>query len=137
LTAIFVDSGAFLALSDRTDGNHRPARGFVRRLSRQRRPLVTSTYVFAEVVTFVRVRVGYDAAVALGERLLQSEWCRILEISDETRAAASQIFVRYRDQRFSFVDCTSFALMRAMGITEAFTFDRRDYAVAGLIPLPA
>lgn len=39
-------------------------------------------------------------------------------------AAAWQIFARYRDQTFSFTDCTSFAVMRALRLTEAFTGDQ-------------
>lgn len=33
-------------------------------------------------------------------------------------------------------DCTSFALMRSMGIDEAFTFDRRDFQAAGFTVVP-
>lgn len=43
---------------------------------------------------------------------------------------------RHGDQTFSFTDCASFALMRSMGIDEAFTFDRTDFLAAGFIPLP-
>jgi predicted nucleic acid-binding protein len=57
-------------------------------------------------------------------------------VSDDIRATAWQIFVRYDDQLFSFTDCTSFALMRSLGIGDAFTFDRRDYLAAGFVPLP-
>ncbi len=51
------------------------------------------------------------------------------------RDAAWQLFVRYHDHVFSFTDCTSFALMRAMSLEEAFTFDRGDFATAGLATL--
>jgi hypothetical protein len=46
-----------------------------------------------------------------------------------------QIFVQYADRTFSFTDCTSFALMRTMELTEAFTFDRTDFRAAGFVPV--
>ena len=67
---------------------------------------------------------------------MASSWCRILEISAELRQSAWEIFVRYADQPFSFTDCTSFAVMRAMRLSEAFTFDRGDFSAAGFIALP-
>ena len=34
------------------------------------------------------------------------------------------IFERYDDKDFSFTDCVSFVILRAMGIKEAFAFDQ-------------
>ena len=59
------------------------------------------------------------------------------QIPAEVRQSAWEIFVRYADQSFSFTDCTSFALMRAMRISEAFTFDRTDFGAAGFVAVPS
>ena len=135
MSPVFVDSGAFAALADRNDRHHREARRLLRRLARERRTLVTSTDVVDELSTVVRMRVGHAAAVRIGERLMQTRWCRIVEVSEDMRDAAWQLFVRYHDHVFSFTDCTSFALMRAMSLEEAFTFERGDFATAGLTTL--
>ncbi len=42
--------------------------------------------------------------------------------NDEERAW--DIFSKYRDQDFSFVDCTSFAVMERIKLSTAFSFDR-------------
>ena len=136
MSSIFVDTGAFVALVDRRDRRHRLARRFLRLLARTSRPLVTSNYVVDEALTLVRVRVGHAQAVQLGERLLKSSWCRVLEVGEDVQTAAWELFVRYDDQVFSFTDCTSFALMRSMGLADAFTFDRSDYAAAGFTARP-
>ena len=133
---VFVDTSAFVALADGRDGNHGAARRCLRRLGRDRRPLVTSTDVLDELLTLLRVRVGHAAAVAAGRSLFETRWCRLVEIGPETRAAAWELFVRFDDHVFSFTDCTSFALMRAMQIVEAFTFDRRDFSTMGFSPRP-
>ena len=131
-----MDTSALFALADRRDRNHGAAKQRLRRLARARRDLVTSTYVVDEVLTLVRYRLGHPPAVTIGERLLQTRWLRVVEVSDEVRLAAWQLFVRHADQLFSFTDCTSFALMHAMGLREAFTFDRRDFAAAGFVAIP-
>ena len=135
MNPIFVDTGAFAALADRHDGHHGEAKRLLRRLGRDRRPLVTSTYVVDELLTLVRIGVGHAVAVRIGERLMQTRWCRIAEVADETREAAWELFVRYDERPLSFTDCTSFALMRAMSLREAFTFDRDDFATAGFTVL--
>jgi uncharacterized protein len=132
----FVDTSAFYALADKGDVNHRRASSTLKTLSRNRTPLVTTSEVFAETITLARYRIGHLAAVKVGEKLLASSWCRIVDVSEQIRQAGWQIFVQYDDQSFSFTDCTSFAVMRGMAISEAFTFDRRDFAAAGFTVLP-
>ena len=137
MTPVFVDTGAFYALVDRSDANHRASTTALKALAAQERPLVTTTYVVDETLTLVRFRVGHAAAVTLGRRLLATHWCRVADVSDEIRNAAWYMFCRFADQSFSFTDCTSFAFMQTSGISDAFTFDRRDFAAAGLVALPA
>jgi uncharacterized protein len=136
MTDLFVDTSAFYALADRKDSNHRRARAFLAALQRKGQSLLTTTDVFDESVTLVRYRLGHQAAVTLGDKLSASKWCRVLEVRDDLRRSAWDIFVRYTDQTFSFTDCTSFATMRSMRLSDAFTFDRRDFAAAGFVALP-
>ena len=133
---VFLDTSAFYALADSGDLNHPRARAYLKVLSRSGGGLLTSTDVLDETITMVRFHLGHVAAVKIGEKLMASTWCRVIEVQQDTRDAAWALFVRYADQRFSFTDCTSFALMRAMRLSEAFTFDRRDFSAAGLIPRP-
>jgi len=100
VSPVFVDTGAFAALADRNDRHHRDGKRLLRRLGREGRPLVTSTYVVDELLTLVACG-GHAAAVRIGERLMQTRWCRIVEIGDDTREAAWQLFVRYHDHVFS------------------------------------
>jgi predicted nucleic acid-binding protein len=137
MKSTFVDTSAFVALIDRKDRNHKAAKRALKALGKNRTPLITSAYVADEVITLVRMRLGHATAVEAGEALLRSEWCRLLEVDQATRESAWNIFVRYDDQAFSFTDCTSFALMRALDAGDAFTFDRTDFAAAGFTAIPS
>jgi hypothetical protein len=48
----------------------------------------------------------------------------IIPVGESHESAAGQIFDHYSDQDFSFTHCTSFAVMRELGINEVFTGDR-------------
>ncbi|MSP63614.1 MAG: PIN domain-containing protein [Myxococcales bacterium] len=135
MKAVFIDTGAFVALVDRDDERHGRAKRLLKDLARKGRPLVTSTYIVDETLTLLRLRVGHAVAVGFGERLLSARWCRVLEVDAPVRAAAWELFVRYDDQVFSFTDCTSFALMQSMELGEAFAFDG-DFAAAGFLQVP-
>ena len=135
MSEIFVDTGAFVALVDSDDRNHGRAKRFARGLPKKGRSLVTSTYVIDESITLIRLKVSHAAAVGFGDRLFRARWCRIVDVDEPLRHAAWDVFVRYEDQVFSFTDCTSFALMRSMGLTEAFAFDG-DFGAAGFTRLP-
>ena len=136
MTPVFIDTSALVALTDSKDRNHTMAEKRFRTLARGRRSLVTSTYVFDETITLIRMRIGHAVAVKVGEALMRSQWCRMIEVYEDIRGSAWNLFVRYSDQMFSFTDCTSFALMQSMGINEAFTYDRGDFLAAGFIALP-
>ncbi len=137
MKSIFMDTSAFVALADRKDRNHTAAKRTLQALAKDRTPLITSTYVADEVITLARMRLGHAPAVRAGEALLRSRWCRLLDVDTGTRESAWNIFVRYDDHLFSFTDCTSFALMRALEVDEAFTFDRADFSAAGFTAIPS
>jgi predicted nucleic acid-binding protein len=136
VSAVFVDTGAFYALSDAGESTHALARATLAKLEKAGTALLTTTDIVDEVVTLVRYRLGHAPAVTLGGRLLASSWCRVVDVTDEIRSAAWQLFVQYEDQSFSLTDCTSFATMRAMGISEAFAFDHTDFLAAGFSVMP-
>ena len=119
---LFVDSGAWYALFSQRDQYHQGAKTFFSQQRNQPIRLVTSYYVFDEALTLLRYHVSYSVARQFGEHLRKSNVvCEA--ITPEIRESAWQIFLDYDDQEFSFIDCTSFALMRKQSIQDAFTFD--------------
>ena len=117
---IFVDTSAWYALLDKSDANHNAAVKFKDALVH---PLVTSNYIVDEVITLSRNRLGHNVAVEIGEKLWNESIATLIHVTTQDEKKAWEIFVTYHDKNFSFTDCTSFALMERIGMTEAFAFD--------------
>ena len=133
LPYIFVDTGAWYALLDKSDANHRVAVKFYDSLVH---PLVTSNYIADEVITLVRNRLGYKVAVEIGQKLWDESIANLIRVMPGDEKKAWEIFVGYQDKIFSFTDCTSFALMERMGIMEVFAFDEHFTQYGNFIVLP-
>ena len=96
---------------------------------------VTSNFVLNETITLLGRWVGYDFAAARARALLTSGSLEILRPGPDDEFAAVELFEKYSDQKASFTDCISFALMRKGGIDRAFSFDRH-FRAAGFKPWP-
>ncbi len=55
-----------------------------------------------------------------------------MTVSEETEAEASAWLRRHDERVYSFVDATSFAMMRNLGLIEALAFDG-DISAAGVV----
>jgi uncharacterized protein len=121
VAAIFVDTGAFYALADRGDRNHRAARTVfeARGIAGE---LVTSDYVFVESWCLIRARLGRGAAMRYWDAM-QSDVVRTYGVTSADLSSARAIAAAWPDQSFSLIDCTSFALMERLKVDEALAFD--------------
>lgn len=129
---VFVDTGAWYALVDRSDPDHPEARRF---FEANRIPLATSNFVFDETVTLLRRRLGWAVAVEFGRRLKGSELAGMVHVTGEDEDAAWEIFRKFRDKDFSYTDCTSFAVMERLKLRTAFAFDGH-FAATGCEVVP-
>jgi hypothetical protein len=134
---IFVDTGAWFAVAVRNDPDHEAA---MRWLRRNREPLITTDYVLAETATLIRMRDktarGHRLAVRVALSILRQQTAILQNVTAADRQKALRIFRRYSDHLFSFVDCTSFAVMERLGITYAFAFDSHFDEYPGLVKVP-
>jgi predicted nucleic acid-binding protein len=132
---VFLDTGYLIALETSDDQNHEAARRHWGRFSRRLPPLVTTSLVFVEVVTFFNARGRHSKAVEIGEMLLESPAVTLVQV-DETRLLAAWDYLRqYADKSFSLADCASFLVMRERGIEQALAFDHH-FTQAGFRKLP-
>lgn len=130
---IFVDTGAWYALLDEDDANHHAAVRFKDSLIH---PLVTSNYIADEVITLARSRLGHNVAVEIGQKLWDESIANLIRVTPRDETKAWEIFVKYQEKAFSFTDCTSFALMERVEVTEVFAFDGHFKQYGNFIVLP-
>ncbi len=129
---IFVDSSYWIAQALPRDGRHADAAALAR--SHATAELATSSLVLGETWTFVRRRAGHRLAVRLLDHIVASPRLRVAPVHDVLEREA-WAWLRIHDERpYSFVNATSFAVMRRLRITDALAFDD-DFAAAGFTEL--
>ena len=131
---IFVDSSFWIAMSARRDDRHGEALQILQRHLGQ--TLVTSNHVRGESWTFLNRRYGHGRAVRFLDRLARSARTRVVFVGEDLEREALEWLRRHDEREYSFVDATSFALMRSLRIREALAFDG-DFAAAGFVELRA
>ncbi len=118
---IFVDTGAWYAVADKSDRHHAEAARFYLAHAAQSE-LVTSDLVLAEAWTLMAAHLGRPAALAFWEALREARF-PIVTLEATDLEAAWRIVQAFPDQDFSLTDCTSFALMERLGVDDVFAFD--------------
>ena len=131
---IFVDSSFWIGLGMPGDSRHADSTRLFELHADE--SLVTTNHVRGETWTFLRRRSGHASAVDFLDRLDRTPRVRLESISQDLENEALR-WLRERDEReYSFVDATSFAVMRSLRINEALAFDG-DFAAAGFTELRA
>ncbi len=123
MSAVFLDTGYILALELANDQHHLVALKHWQHVQTALPPLVTTTYVFDEVVTFFNSRGYHAKAVQIGNNLLRSPSMQIVHVDETLFQSGWAYFQRHQDKRFSLTDCISFTVMQQFGIVTAFAFD--------------
>ena len=93
---------------------------------------MTSNHVIGETYTLVRVRLGHAAAQGFLQRTRASARTRRVFVPETWEDEAETVLAKFADQDFSFVDATSFVVMRKLGLRAAFAFDHH-FPVAGYL----
>ena len=131
----FADTSFWIGLQVARDHRHSDA---IRLWRQDQSPVRTSNLVLGETWTWLRRRAGHSAAVRFLDLVGRSSRVS-LAVVDETIDERAWAWLRLRDERtYSYVDATSFEIMRRERITEALAFDG-DFTAAGFIearPVP-
>ena len=96
--------------------------------------LATTDHVIGETWTFLRRRAGHDTAVRFVDRVAQSRRIVVIHVDAALESEALDWLRRHDERAYSFVDATSFAIMRQNRITEALAFDG-DFSAAGFVEI--
>jgi predicted nucleic acid-binding protein len=129
---VFLDTSALLAQLNRADDEHERSVDAFARLVREDR-LLTHNYAIVETMALAQSRLGFDAVRALLRDiipLVEVHW-----IDQTIHEAATIALLASGRRETSFVDWTSFEVMRRSAIEVAFAFDR-DFARQGFRLVP-
>src|SRR5688500_12308499 len=125
----FVDTSFWVAMRYARDARHDPAR---RIWEAGPGPLITTDAVLGETWTFLRRRSGHGRAVQFLDAATRLTTLTVRHVDEEIVTEAWR-WLRRRDERtYSYVDATSFAVMRRLRVRDALAFDG-DFAAAGFV----
>lgn len=128
----FVDSSAWFAFINKKDAEHASVRNVIKNFEGR---MVTSNFIFDELVTLCNYRLGHKTAIAVGDFLLTSNSIDLVRLTPDDEKSAWEIFRKRSDKSYSFTDCTSFALMRRLKIESCVALDD-DFAQEGFQVAP-
>jgi predicted nucleic acid-binding protein len=121
---LFVDTSAWVAYTDPADRWHTAAKEAVTSSVGARVTFVTTDYVLDETITLLLYHAGRSRAIAFGDKVLKSRQVKLVRVDSGIWEEAWRLFKQVDDKTWAFTDCTSFVVMRQMGVQRAFAFDR-------------
>ena len=128
--AVFVDTGAWIALALSRDPLHGQAREHWDLLQRAGAKLHTSVPVVIETFTFLDRKASRDVALTWKDAISKPGVTRILPCEMRDLEQSWEYFRRKDLHKLSAVDATSFVIMKRARIRLAYAFDHH-FAVAG------
>ncbi|MHB8670140.1 MAG: type II toxin-antitoxin system VapC family toxin [Acidimicrobiales bacterium] len=125
----FADTSFWVALALRRDHHHDEASSLWKERGED---LLATNHVLGEVWTFLRRRDGHATARRALRLIRRSSAVEVVHVTDDLEDEAWHWLDRHDERSYSFVDSTSFAVMRRRSLLEAFAFDG-DFAAAGFV----
>jgi predicted nucleic acid-binding protein len=138
MRAVYVDTGAWIALAYRRDRAHPTISRHFRKLRDDGGLLVTSDPAVGETITRLRYDAGLSYALSFRrilEEAVAQQALRIRETDARLRASALSLMERYADLRLSYADCVGAAVAHALGADTVFGLDN-DFRVMGFAVEP-
>ena len=132
----FADTSWWVAWSLPGDRRHGDALALLDHLGPAEQVLTTNL-VIGETWTFLRRKDGHATALALLDRIdVLGEEARLTvhHVTSKQEAKAWEWLRKHDERAYSFVDATSFQVMRNRRLREALAFDQ-DFAAAGFLEL--
>ncbi len=125
----FVDTSFWIALRFRRDSHHEEARSI---WEAGTGPIVTTPLIIGETWTFLRRKASHAHSTQFIDAIEKLSRLSVRHVDKDVEEDAWRWLRRHDERTYSFVDATSFELMRRLRIREALAFDG-DFSAAGFI----
>lgn len=128
---IFLDSSFIVAYYNENDEHHRKALEIMEDLKNEKYGETTiDDYIFNECATVLLARLkDLDKTVEICEKIKN---IMIFRVDEDIFEAAWKIFKEQEETKFSFIDCSTLALMEARVIKNIATFDEDFRKIEGI-----
>ena len=120
---MFFDTAYAIALAATSDQLHAQAAALAEKLKGEKIHMVTTQAVLLEIGNALAKRRYRAAAVQLLSALAADPSVEVVALSGALYEEAFQLYQGRPDKEWGLIDCVSFVVMKARGITEALTFD--------------
>lgn len=130
LSRLFIDTGAFIALICEEDDLHQTAKMFYQSLKKSV-ALFTSILVISETYTWLRYHKGFEPAtrfISIMRNSVETGNLRVIYPDPDICEKTHVILEKYQDQKLSYTDALSFAILEMFKIADVFGFDTHFYS---------
>jgi len=127
----FVDTSFWFVLAGKRDVRNPEAQEIFDRAVESGR-IVTTNHVVGETWTLLRRRGSHRAAVTFLDLLGELPDAEVVHVHEAEESDAWNWLRRHDERVYSFVDATSFVVMKRRRIREALAYDG-DFAAAGFV----
>ena len=133
---IFVDTAGWASFLVEYEPFHELARTVLRSVRRTGRPAVTTNYVLAELGALLMspLRTAHSVRMEFLDSIRRAPWIEVVYIDKGLDSRSWALMAHHKDKDFSLVDCSSFVLMKELGISAALTTDHH-FEQAGFVCL--
>ena len=120
---VFVDTSWYKAFLDQNDDFFSLAIDQYKKIKSEEIVFVTTNFIIDEALTLIRIRCGLQLALKFRDMLSEMDSIlQVIRVLPEDEEKAWEWFPKDWS-KLSFTDCTSFAVMKRLGLSDVATFD--------------
>lgn len=124
----FFDTWAWVAIAHRNDTHHSNVVSFYERFLIDKGNPVTTDYILSETITLLRAKTDSKGTAVFIDTILAAageDRVMLERINEKRWARAWELNKKYDDKPYiSFVDFSSFVVMKELGISNVVTADK-------------
>jgi uncharacterized protein len=132
---LFVDTSAWYVLAVSSAPEHDTVAALLRQRIERGVGIITTNLIVAETHALLMRRTNRRTALEFVREVRRTPNIVVTSSAENEESAVTDWLEKFDDQRFSFTDAVSFAVMSDRGIREALALDHH-FSAAGFVVVP-